>query len=126
MFLRLPTSPSTISVSPAGAIMRLDGFFYAQSVNASALVGKKAVVIACMVVESSADVSDIDSNTLKSLIETSFGPGMPPKLQSAMYAQIAFGILKEQKDKPKIEPPTAREEEALEMWFKAHGQPPAC
>lgn len=122
--LRLPAFQSAINVSPSGAITRLDGYFYVQSVSASALVSKKATVLGCMVVESSANVSDLDSNTLKALLDQSF-KDMPPELQLAMYAQIAPGILKEQKDKPKIEAPTAEEKKALDEWFKAHPAKPA-
>jgi len=108
-----------ISIDWLGGISRLDYFIFTYSFCSTELARKRASLIACCVVESSANVKEIDPNTLRVLISRAFrGGDLPHATLTAIYAQLVTAI---------NEPTTGitlteKEKESLETWYKPSTQ----
>ena len=104
-----------------GGISRLDYFIFTYAFAPTDSVAKKTSLVAYCVVESSAIVKDIDSNTLRVIISRAFKDGnlyptlvsIYTRLHAAMFAPVSqFESLSLK----------AQEEEALETWYKPSTQ----
>ncbi|KAF9653445.1 hypothetical protein BDM02DRAFT_3125842 [Thelephora ganbajun] len=82
-----------ISLDALGGISRLDYFIFTYSFSSSELVKKRASLVACCVVESSAVVKDLDANTLRVIISRTFkGGDVPHFILTAIYSQLILAI----------------------------------
>ena len=110
---------SAISIDWLGGISRLDYYIFTYSFSSTELARKKASVIACCVVESSANIKDIDPNTLRVIISRAFrGGDIPHSTLTAIYAQLAMAINQPANNLSLTE----KEKEALESWYKPINQ----
>ncbi|KAF9653446.1 hypothetical protein BDM02DRAFT_3265650 [Thelephora ganbajun] len=111
-----------ISMDPFGGISRLDYFILTYSFRTSELSNKKASLVACCVVESSAVVKDLDANTLRVIISRTFkGGNVPYSMLTAIHSQLITAI-KEPKEGYRF---TKQEENDLVNWYKAKSPPTA-
>jgi len=116
---RQTTQRYAISIDWLGGISRLDYYIFTYSFCSTELARKKASVIACCVVESSANIKDIDANTLRVIISRAFrGGDIPHSTLSAIYAQLAMAINQPANSLSLSE----KEKEALESWYKPTSQ----
>ena len=76
-----------------GGVSRLDYFIFTYTFNSTELARRKASLIACCVVESSAVVKNIDANTLRVIISCVFrGQDTPHSTLTTIYNQFAMAI----------------------------------
>lgn len=117
---RQTTQRYAISIDWLGGISRLDYYILTYTFASSHFgKSKKTSLIACCVVESSADVRDIDSNTLRVIISRAFrGGDIPHATLTAIYAQILTAINQPVSDLSL----TDKEKESLENWYKPSNQ----
>ena len=72
---------------------RLDYLIFTHILCSTELVRKEASLIACCVVESSADAKDIDSNTLRVIVSRAFrGGDIPLVTLTAILVQLVIEI----------------------------------
>ena len=106
---------SAISIDTLGGISRLDYYIFTYSFSATELVKRKVSLVACCVVESSAVVEGLDTNTIRVIISRAFkGGDIPHSTLTAIYAQLATAIHKPTNGFSLTE----REKESLEDWYK--------
>lgn len=105
-----------------GGISRLDYFILTYTFTSSELSRKKASLIACCVVESSAVVKDIDANTLRVIVSRAFkGGNIPHSTLTAIYAQLISAI-NAPVNRFEFSSLSAQEKEDLENWYKPTSQ----
>lgn len=110
---------SAISIDALGGISRLDYLIFTYSFSSTELAKKRTCLVACCVVESSANIDDIDTNTLRVVISRAFrGGDLPYSTLSTIYAQLVSTI---------TTPVTAlslteQEKECLVNWYKPNNQ----
>jgi hypothetical protein len=63
---------SAISIDPLGGISRLDTYFFVYKFSSKGLMKTAEAVIACSIVKSSAETSDVNDNTLRVLVNQCF------------------------------------------------------
>jgi len=111
---RQTTQRYAIAIDWLGGISRLDYYIFTYTFCSTELVKKRTSLIACCVVESSADVRDIDSNTLRVLISRAFrGGDIPHATLTAIYAQLVTAI-NQPADCLSL---TEKEKESLEKYY---------
>lgn len=97
----------------------MDYYFLTYTFTSTELVKKRASLVACCIVESSADVRDLDANTLRVLIARFFKAGIVPrKTLTAMHTQVLAAVNEQVEDLTMTE----TEKESLEVWFKSADQ----
>ena len=97
----------------------MDYYILTYTFCSTELVKKKTSLIACCVVESSANVQEIDSNTLRVLISRAFrGGDIPHATLTAIYAQLVTAINQPANDLTLTE----KEKESLARWYKPSNQ----
>lgn len=97
----------------------MDYYIFTYTFASTELVRKRTSLIACCVVESSADIKEIDSNTLRVIISRAFrGGDIPYSTLSAIYAQLVTAI--NQPTNSLLL--TDREKESLEAWYQPSNQ----
>ena len=111
---------SAISIDWLGGISRLDYYILTYTFACSGLAEKQASLVACCVVESSADIgSGLDANTMRVLISRTFkGMGVPRSLLTAMHTQTVTAM-KTTMENLSL---TGEEEENLASWYKSSNQ----
>jgi len=114
------TEGYAISIDSLGGISRLDYYILTYTFSSSELVKKQASLVACCVVESSADIgSGLDANTMRVLISRTFkGMGVPRPLLTAMHTQVVIAM-RATEEKLTL---TGEEEESLASWYKSADQ----
>lgn len=114
-----PYEISAISIDWLGGISRLDYYIFTYTFCSTELARKRISLIAGCVVESSANVRDIDPNTLRVIISRAFrGGDVAHSTLTAIYAQLVTAI-NEPTDRLSL---TDKEREALEDWYKPNSQ----
>jgi hypothetical protein len=97
----------------------LDYYIFTYTFSSTELVRKRTSLIACCVVESSANIKDIDPNTLRVIISRAFrGGDVPRSTLTAIYAQLVMAI-NEPTDGLSL---TDNEKEVLENWYQPANQ----
>ena len=97
----------------------MDYYILTYTFSSTELARKRASLIACCVVESSASVKDIDPNTLRVIISRAFrGGDIPHSTLTAIYAQLVTAI-NEPVNSLSL---TDKEKDALENWYKPTNQ----
>ncbi|KAF5610420.1 hypothetical protein F25303_14532 [Fusarium sp. NRRL 25303] len=76
-----------ISIDPLGGISRLDTLFFCYNFNSEGLAKTARSVVACCVVKSSADVTKVDDNTLRVLVNQCFETS-ELSLRKAIYGEL--------------------------------------
>ena len=110
---------SAISIDWLGGISRLDYYIFTYTFASTELARKKASVIACCVVESSANIKGIDPNTLRVIISRAFrGGDVAHSTLSAIYAQL-ITAMNEPQDRLSL---TDHERKVLESWYQPTNQ----
>jgi len=105
-----------ISIDWLGGISRLDYYFFVYTFCSSELVKKKTSLIAVCVVESSAEIKDIDDNTLRVIIARAFrGGNVSRGVLSAIYTQLVMAM-KQPNETLSL---TDDDREALSSWYKS-------
>jgi len=114
------TEGYAISIDLLGGISRLDYYILTYTFACSGLAEKQASLVACCVVESSADIGcGLDANTMRVLISRTFkGMGVPRSLLTAMHTQVVISM-KAATEKLTL---TGEEEESLAGWYKSSDQ----
>lgn len=116
---RQTTESYAISIDWLGGISRLDYYILTYNFCSTELVKKKTSLIACCVVESSANVKEIDCNTLRVLISRAFRSGdIPHSTLTAIYAQLVTAINQPVNDLTLTE----KEKESLAHWYRPSSQ----
>jgi len=116
---RQTTERYAISIDWLGGISRLDYYIFTYTFCSTELVKKKTSLIACCVVESSANVTEIDCNTLRVLISRAFrGGDIPHSTLTAIYAQLVTAINQPVNDLTLTE----KEKESLAYWYRPSNQ----
>ncbi|KAK4211497.1 hypothetical protein QBC37DRAFT_426769 [Rhypophila decipiens] len=77
----------TISIDPLGGISRLDTLFFCYNFESEGLKKTAKSVVACCVVKSSADVKEVDDNTLRVLVNQCFETS-DLGLRKAIYGEL--------------------------------------
>ncbi|KAG9123964.1 hypothetical protein FRC07_013355 [Ceratobasidium sp. 392] len=77
----------TISIDPLGGISRLDALFFVYNFSASGLMSTVGSVCAACIVKSSADVTSVDDNTLRVLVNQCFETSSID-LRKAIYGEL--------------------------------------
>ncbi|MCJ1412367.1 hypothetical protein MMC19_006461 [Ptychographa xylographoides] len=80
-------SGSAISIDPLGGISRLDTFFFVYNFSSEGLIKTAKSVVACCIVMSSADVSQVDDKTLRVSIDQCFETS-ELELRKAIYGEL--------------------------------------
>ena len=111
---------SAISIDWLGGISRLDYYILTYTFACSGLADKKASLVACCVVESSADIGGgLDANTMRVLISRTFkGMGVPRSLLTAMHTQAVTAMNTTMENLSL----TDKEEDSLASWYKSADQ----
>ncbi|KAF5017829.1 hypothetical protein F66182_10211 [Fusarium sp. NRRL 66182] len=76
-----------ISIDPLGGISRLDTLFFCYNFTSEGLAKTAKSVVACCVVKSSADVTKVDDNTLRVLVNQCFETS-DLSLRKAIYSEL--------------------------------------
>ncbi|CAE6463196.1 unnamed protein product [Rhizoctonia solani] len=76
-----------ISIDPLGGISRLDALFFVYNFSSEGLMKTAKSVVAACVVKSSADVREVDDNTLRVLVNQCFETS-PLDLRKAIYGEL--------------------------------------
>jgi hypothetical protein len=84
---QLLTRNSAISIDPLGGISRLDTLFFVYNFSSEGLAKTAKSVVACCVVKSSADVKEVDDNTLRVLVNQCFETS-DLSLRKAIYGEL--------------------------------------
>ena len=108
---------SVISIDLLGGISRLDYYILTYTFSSSELSRKQASLVACCVVESSADIGNgLDANTMRVLISRTFkGMGVPRSLLTAMHTQVVNAMNATTENLTL----TGEQEESLASWYKS-------
>lgn len=85
--IKAHTEPSAISIDPLGGISRLDTLFFVYNFSSEGLQKTAKSVVACCVVKSSADVKEVDDNTLRVLVNQCFETS-DLSLRKAIYGEL--------------------------------------
>jgi len=114
------TEGYVISIDLLGGISRLDYYILTYTFACSGLAEKKASLVACCVVESSADIGcGLDANTMRVLISRTFkGMGVPRSLLTAMHTQVVTAM----KATTENLTLTSEQEQSLASWYKSADQ----
>jgi len=111
---RQVTQSSAISIDWLGGISRLDYYIFTYTFSSTELAKRKASLIACCVVESSANIEGLDTNTLRVIVSRAFrGGNISRTTLAAIYAQLIKAI----HDPVKGLSLTDQEKQALECWY---------
>jgi hypothetical protein len=78
---------SAISIDPLGGISRLDTLFFVYNFSSEGLQKTAKSVVACCVVKSSADIKEVDDNTLRVLVNQCFETS-DLSLRKAIYLEL--------------------------------------
>ncbi|KAI9766339.1 MAG: hypothetical protein M1840_006603 [Geoglossum simile] len=76
-----------ISIDPLGGISRLDTLFFVYNFSSEGLQKTAKSVVACCVVKSSADIKEVDDNTLRVLVNQCFETS-DLSLRKAIYLEL--------------------------------------
>ncbi|KAI8662097.1 hypothetical protein LRP88_12628 [Fusarium phalaenopsidis] len=76
-----------ISIDPLGGISRLDTLFFCYNFSSEGLQKTAKSVVACCVVKSSADIKEVDDNTLRVLVNQCFETS-DLSLRKAIYGEL--------------------------------------
>ena len=98
-------------MDPIGGISRLDVLFMSYSFESQALVTVAQNMVACYVVKSSIDLSQMDDNTLRIIIDDSFS-GLSNTTKVQLYEAMAPIVL----PIPPTEAAIKATEELEELW----------
>ncbi|CCO28715.1 hypothetical protein RSOLAG1IB_06141 [Rhizoctonia solani AG-1 IB] len=80
-----------ISIDPLGGISRLDALFFVYNFSSEGLMKTAKSVVATCVVKSSADVREVDDNTLRVLVNQCFETS-PLDLRKAIYGELCDAL----------------------------------
>ena len=97
----------------------MDYYIFTYTFSSTELVKKKASLLACCVVESSAQIDDVDLNTLRVIVSRAFrGGDIPYATLTAIYAQLAT-VTNRPANGFSL---TDEEKVSLENWYNPGGQ----
>jgi hypothetical protein len=92
----------------------LDYCIFTYTFSSTELARRKASLIACCVIESPANIEDVDSNTLRVIVSRAFGGwGIPYSTLTAIYAQLVVTINRPMSSLSLTE----KEKAILENWY---------
>ncbi|KAG8740580.1 hypothetical protein FRC11_000186 [Ceratobasidium sp. 423] len=80
-----------ISIDPLGGISRLDALFFVYNFSSEGLMKTTKSVVAACVVKFSADVREVDDNTLRVLVNQYFETS-PLDLRKAIYGELSGAL----------------------------------
>ena len=92
----------------------MDYFIFTYTFTSTDLVNKNASLPACCVVESSADTSNLDENTIRVIVSRAFEDGVAHSLLTAICSQLIAAVIPTKK----FSPLTAQQEEELQTWYR--------
>ena len=90
----------------------MDTFFFVYNFQSEALIQKTSSVVACCVVKSSADITNIDDNTFKVVVGNCFETS-PPRIQRLIFGDIYWDIIRPKKSPPTLTPAEEKEKSSL-------------
>jgi hypothetical protein len=97
-----------ICMNSLGGVQRLDAYFFAYSFTSDTLIKEVQNIVACMVVKSSVDCTDVDDNTLRVIVNDSF-PSLEKSQLTGLYEQLASIVLSSPPTEAQISATTALE-----------------
>ena len=92
----------------------MDYFIFTYTFTSTDLVNKSASLLACCVVESSADISNLDENTIRVIVSRAFKDGVAHSLLTAICSQLIAAVIPTRK----LSPLSAQQEEELQTWYR--------
>jgi len=106
-----------ISIDPLGGISRLDTFFFVYNFSSEGLIKTAKSVVACCIVKSSADVTQVDDNTLRVLVNQCFETS-ELELRKAIYGELREALFnsKDPSYLKSLEDARQAQADALKTW----------
>jgi len=108
---------SVINIDEEGSLSRLDTWFHARTVNASAMSKMSVKVVCCLAIKSSIDTSKLTDNELRGLVVDSFkGSNTPHEVLDILVKKFSAVVFSKD-GAEKYPPPSAEEVKVLNQYY---------